>query len=67
MSSDGGMEKQEHGPEVVCYSYGAAGYRPYIQCLCGWHTLTDGLDPVSWAEAGEEYDEHLEEAHAIGG
>jgi hypothetical protein len=53
-------EEKEHGPQVACYSNGPLGFRPFIQCLCGWHTAT-GAPPLNWEEAGVEFDEHLAE------
>lgn len=38
---------------------GVPYYKPYIECLCGWHTVNGGV--YSWEEAGAELDEHLEE------
>lgn len=50
-----------HGPEEVCYvgGPGLPYYKPFIKCLCGWHTENGSV--YSWEEAGAELDAHLEE------
>lgn len=43
-----------HGVEHASYANGPGGYRPYMECLCGW-----GLVEDSWEIVGREFDEHL--------
>ena len=50
-----------HGPDGVFYVGGPGEpyYKPFIRCLCGWHTVNGS--PRTWEEAGAEFDEHLVE------
>lgn len=57
-------QKQMHVPEVVCYVGGPGEpyYKPFVECICGWHTVNGGV--YSWEEAGAEFDEHLAQVDA---
>lgn len=47
--------KQEHGPESIYWDNLGEGFR--IECLCDWTTFPGR----TVAEAGEDFDDHLEE------
>lgn len=47
--------KVPHGPETVCYCNGPFGFRPYLQCICGWDVVEK-----TWEEIGHAFDDHLE-------
>ncbi|KKM90371.1 hypothetical protein LCGC14_1239370 [marine sediment metagenome] len=48
---------KEHGVAEAVYSNGPFGFRPYMECLCGW-----GFSADSWEEVGGEFDDHLKES-----
>ena len=52
-------KKKEHGISEALYVGGPGEpyYKPFIACLCGWHT--ENGSPRTWEEAGAELDEHL--------
>jgi hypothetical protein len=50
-------EPKECAIEAAVYQNTAAGLEPQLFCECGF--VTDGAD--TWAETGEQMDEHLEE------
>ena len=50
--------EEPHGVATATYVSDGEKYRPFIECLCGWQGGRCG----SWAEAGFELDQHIEEA-----
>jgi hypothetical protein len=49
----------EHGVEAAYYSNSPFGYRPVLECLCGFRTSNACS---TWAEVGDELDQHLAES-----
>ena len=47
---------QPHGVRAFFWSNGSE-YLPAIECDCGWES---SRSCIYWAEAGEEYDQHLQ-------
>jgi len=57
-------EEVEHGPELCAYAQvPGSGQVPYIMCLCGWESWNGNK---TWAELGEEFDQHLSEETPCG-
>lgn len=55
MSDTEKPQEKEHGVDHACYLNGPYGFRPYIQCLCGW-----GQSEDTWEDLGRMFDLHLE-------
>lgn len=56
-AAENGVDATEHGADALVWSNGPfPGWM--IICLCGWSSVPD----EECAEAGAQFDEHLEEA-----
>ena len=53
------VKTTQHGIEDAFYAFTPLGQKPFMLCSCGFET-SRGND--TWAETGEELDEHLKKA-----